>query len=97
METKSTHSTPISLVPQHDRPELFHSLGGSHGALGIVALAGIECEPAGEFVRLAYSRQRNVEEGAESLRRACGYYTGTGTGTGAGAGDGQGAFARSFV
>ena len=36
--------------------------------------AGVECEPAGAFVRLAYSRQRTVEEGAEGLRRACGYY-----------------------
>jgi hypothetical protein len=74
------------LFKQHDRPELFHSLGGSHGALGIVALAGIECEPAGEFVRLAYSRQRTVEEGAEGLRRACGYYSASS--------DGEGAFAR---
>lgn len=80
---------PLSFVLhlQTDRPELFHSLGGSHGALGIVALAGIECEPAGEFVRLAYSRQRTVEEGAEGLRRACGYYT-AGNGGGGNGGDG---------
>lgn len=39
-----------------------------------MALAGIECEPAGEYVRLAYSRQRSLEEGTEGLRRACGYY-----------------------
>jgi hypothetical protein len=69
---------PITPNKQTDRPELFHSLGGSHGALGLVALAGVECEPAGEYVRLAYSRQRTVEEGAEGLRRACGYYEGDG-------------------
>ena len=68
------HSIPPRPLTQTDRPELFHSLGGSHGALGLVALAGVECEPAGAFVRLAYSRQRTVEEGTEGLRRACGYY-----------------------
>ena len=33
-----------------DHPELFHSMGGSQGALGVVALAGIELEEAGMCV-----------------------------------------------
>ena len=33
---------------KEDNAELFHSIAGSQGTLGIVALAGVECEEAGE-------------------------------------------------
>lgn len=32
-----------------DNAELFNSMAGSQGTLGLVALVGVECEEAGEF------------------------------------------------
>jgi len=42
------NSTIVTCSPT-EYPELFQSFAGSHGTLGVVALAGVECDEAGGF------------------------------------------------
>jgi len=47
-----------------DDAELFHSMAGSQGTLGLVALVGVECEEAGELK----NREGGREGGREGKR-----------------------------
>jgi hypothetical protein len=65
-------SAVLPLLPQDVHSELFHSLSGSFGSLGMVVGASIECVPAPRFVRLAYTLHGRVEDATAEIRRLSG-------------------------
>jgi len=52
-----------------DNAELFNSMAGSQGTLGLVALVGVECEEAGEVTNREEAREEGKERGQEDERK----------------------------
>jgi FAD/FMN-containing dehydrogenase len=48
-------------------------VAGSYGTLGVVTRVGMECEPAGRFVRVAYSRHGQLDDALAHVKRICRY------------------------
>ena len=63
--------SPAPHPPQTDNAELFHSLSGSYGSLGLVARAGIQCEPAGPWVEVTYTLAPTLEAGFQQVKDLC--------------------------
>ena len=68
-EIVSTNGTILTVTPTNIHSELFYSLPGSYGTLGIITQIWLRIEPTGKYVKVDYSKYNSLDRVTEEFKK----------------------------